>query len=177
MAEDVTDVVSLTPETLPLSREEETFCLGVIEYGGNLGAAVRAAYGKKAYAQPAAKGRDLINRPDIALRIKQLADATQEHALISLGSHFMQLARLRDLAVKTGDMRTGLAAEVKRGELAGFYNGKGAAPANPGEGENGAKFLQINFIGGAPTGAASPEDWMRKFGGKQADPLIIENPK
>lgn len=176
MAEDVTDVVSLTEETLPLSREEDTFCLGVIEYGGNIGAAYRSAFGKKV-SNPAAKGRELINRPDIALRIKQLADATQEHALISLGSHFMQLARLRDLAVKTGDMRTGLAAEVKRGELAGYYNGKGAAPANPGEGENGAKFLQINFIGGAPTGAASPEDWMRKFGSKQADPLIIENPK
>jgi len=170
MAEDVTDVVVLPK----LSAQEDTFCLAVIEYGGNLGAAYRAAFGKKAHSQPAAKGRELINRPDVALRIKQLAEATQEHALISLGSHFMQLARIRDIAIKTGDVRTGLAAEVKRGELGGFYNGKANAPPNPGE--EGAKFLQINFIGGAPTGSQSPEEWARKFN-PQSQPVVIENEK
>lgn len=158
-------------DALPLTAEEDTFCLAVIEYGGNLGAAYRSAFGKKAHSQPAAKGRELINRPDIALRIKALADATQEHAMISLGSHFMQLARLRDIAVKTGDVRTGLAAEVKRGELAGFYKEQG--PKDPTE---GAKFVQINFNGGAQ-GAASPLDWAQKYGNAGAVPVIIENGK
>jgi hypothetical protein len=164
--------MSETTELLPgppikLSSQEDNFCLGVIEYGGNIGAAYRAAFGI-GITNPAARGKSLINRPDIALRIKQLAEAAQDHALISLGSHFMQLARIRDLAVNIGDMRTGLAAEVKRGELARFYQEQ--APKDP---TDGAKFVQINFVGGMQ-GAASPLDWAQKFGaGKQ--PVVIEN--
>lgn len=148
----------------PLSAEEDNFCLGIIEYGGNVGAAYRAAFGKKV-SNPAAKGRELINRPEIALRIKKLAEATEEHALISLGSHFMQLARIRDLSIKQGDMKTGLQAEVKRGELAGYY--KKQEEANETDGKT---FVQINFNG--PTGSASPQEWAEKFG---KTPIVIDN--
>lgn len=158
----------IAEELAALSSEEDTFCLAVIECGGNLGAAYRMAFGKKAHSQPAAKGRELINRPDIAIRIKQLADATQEHAMISLGSHFMQLARIRDVAIKTGDIRTGLAAEVKRGELAGYYKQPEKDPTD------GAKFVQINFNGGMQ-GAASPLEWAQKFGNAGAVPVVIEH--
>lgn len=157
------------PEALPaplkLSAAEDNFCLGVIEYGGNLGAAYRSAFGI-GIANPAARGKALINRPDIALRIQQLANATQEHALISLGSHFMQLARIRDTAIQIGDVRTGLAAEVKRGELAKFY-----ATEEKKDPTDGAKFVQINFHG-VPTGTQSPVDWAAKFG---KAPVVIEN--
>jgi hypothetical protein len=150
---------------IKLSAAEDNFCLAVIEYGGNLGAAYRSAFGI-GIANPAAKGKQMINRPDIALRIKQLAEAAQEHALISLGSHFMQLARIRDIAITIGDVRTGLAAEVKRGELAKFYQEQ--SPKDP---TDGAKFVQINFNGGV-SGAESPQAWAAKFG---KAPIVIEN--
>lgn len=137
--------------------------MAVIEYGGNIGAAYRASFGKKV-ATPVIRAQELINRPEIAIRIKKLAEATQEHALISLGSHLLQLAVLRDKSVKIGDMRTALASEVKRGEVAGFYKDKTAAPAD------GAKFVQINFNGGSSP--ANAEEWAEKFGGKA--PQIID---
>lgn len=145
-----------------LSSEEDSFCLAVIEYGGNLGAAYRSVHGKK-IASPVQRAQELINRPEIALRIKKIAEATEEHALISLGSHLLQLATIRDKSLKSGDMRTGLAAEVKRGEVAGFYKDKTAAPAD------GAKFVQIN-IGGAGT-PGNMAEWGKQFGN---EPVVIE---
>lgn len=159
------------PESTPallqtLTSEEENFALGVIEYGGNIGAAYRAAFGKKV-SNPAARGRELINRPEIALRIKKLADACEEHAFISLGNHFMQLARLRDLGVKTGDIRTALAAEVKRGELAGYY-----APKGEKEPTDGVKFVQINMLSAPANKAMDMQEWSKRFGNA---PTVIEN--
>ncbi len=161
----MTDIAEIPVESLvPLTADEDTFCMCVIEYGGNLGAAYRAAFGKKV-ATPVQRAQELINRPEVALRIKHLAEATQEHALISLGSHLLQLAVLRDKSVKIGDMRTALASEVKRGEVAGFYKDKVATPAD------GAKFVQINF-NGSPSPSNATE-WAQQFGGGNA-PVILD---
>lgn len=156
-----------TYEPVLLTSEEDTFCMAVIEYGGNLGAAYRGAFGKqkKSVGSPIARAQELINRPEIALRIKKLAEATQEHALISLGSHLLQLAVLRDKSTKVGDMRTALAAEVKRGEVAGFYKDKVATPAD------GAKFVQINITNPTP---GNMEEWAARHGGHA--PVVIDMP-
>lgn len=155
----MSDVTEFVPPVL--TSEEDGFCLAVIEYGGNLGAAYRSVFGKK-IKNPVPRAQELINRPEIALRIKKIAEATQEHALISLGSHLLQLATIRDRSMKAGDLRTGLAAEVKRGEVAGFYKDKTAAPAD------GHKFVQINFNGATP---GSMAEWGKQFGN---EPVVIE---
>jgi hypothetical protein len=146
--------------TPPLSVDEDTFALAVIEYGGNLGAAYRSVYGDKHNA--AAQARLMITRPEIAKRIHELTVATEEHALISLGSHLMQLARLRDLAVDKDQMKVALTAEVKRGEVAGFYTGK--APAkNPNQAPAGPS-VTINI-------GTSPKD-VKEWAAKQGTTVI-----
>lgn len=115
-----TDIVPI------LTTDEDTFCLAVIECGGNLPAAYRQVFGDVSNA--GAKARLLIQRPEIAKRVQALTVAVEEHALVSLGSHLIKLAEIRDLAMGTAQLKVALAAETKRGEAAGFYAGKVADP-------------------------------------------------
>lgn len=153
-------------EFTPLTSEEDTFALGVIEYGGNLGAAYRAAFGAE-ISNPVAKARHMISRPEIAKRIMQLTEATQEHALISLGSHLVQLAEIRDLAKDTGQLKVALSAEQARGEVAGFYQGKGAG----GRGSDNTPNASV-IINMAPT-PANMEEWAAQHGKM---PIVIDMP-
>jgi hypothetical protein len=153
----------MSVELAPLSIDDDTFALAVIEYGGNLAAAYRSVYGIDA-TNPGAKGRELVSRPEIAKRINQLVAATQEHALISLGSHLQTLAELRDLAKDRGETKVALNAEVKRGEAAGFYNKTEKAP------DQQRPQVVIN-LGATP---ANIQDWSDKFG--KGAPLIIDVP-
>lgn len=147
-----------------LTVEEDTFALAVIEFGGNLGAAYRAAYGEG--PNPIARARELLTRPEIALRIKALTDAVQEHALISLGSHLVKLAEIRDVSMVAGQFKTALAAEVKRGEAAGFYSDKAPPGGKNGAPQGPSVFVQIN---NAP---ANVNEWAGRQG---KAPLIVEN--
>jgi hypothetical protein len=149
---------------VPLTVDEDTFALGVIEYGGNLGAAFRAVWPDA--PNPVARARELMTRPEVALRIKALTEAVEEHALISLGSHLTQLAEIRDLSLKRGEMKTALTAEVKRGEAVGFYDGKMVAGKNS-EGPSNPSVV-IN-IGNSPSNI---NEWSARKG---TIPVIVEN--
>lgn len=153
----VTEVV----EVKPLTADEDSFALAVIEYGGNLPAAYKSVFGD--VKSPTAKATAMVSRPEIALRIKELNDLTQEHALISLGSHLQQLSKIRDLAIDSGDLRTGLNAEVQRGTVAGYYKDAAKAPTD------GAKFVQINIQNNTP---GNLQEWGKQFGNT---PVVIEN--
>jgi hypothetical protein len=156
-----TELVALTPA-------EDTFALGVIEYNGNIGAAYRAAYGSEAkYA--IAKGKELLCRPEIAKRIAQLQELVNEQALISLGSHLGMLAEIRDQAIVTGELKVALNAEKSRGEVAGFYQGKGAG----GRGNEGGGQPAVHIHMGAAT-PVNVHQWAEQHG---KAPLIIEMPK
>jgi hypothetical protein len=139
-----------------LSPDEDTFALAVIEYGGNLGAAYRAAFGPDA-AMPVARAREMLTRPEIAKRVQQLTILTEEHALVSLGSHVVKLAEIRDLALDNKQFKVALESEKARGQVAGFYADKVAPP--PGS-ANGAPMVQIN-IGSS---AANVHDWAKSHG-------------
>lgn len=156
-----TDIVALPP----LTAEEDTFCLAVIECGGNLAAAYRLAFGSDTRT-PVIKAQELLARPEVAMRLKKLADATQEHAMISLGSHMLQLAEIRDLAKDVGQFKVALAAERSRGEAAGFY--KQQAVQQPNTPLPPAVQVVINNTAG------SNDEWSAKFG-KNA--VIIDNPQ
>lgn len=145
-----------------LTPEDDTFCLAVIEHGGNLLAAHRAAYGTE-HPFPLARAREIIARPEIAKRIQYLSEAVQEHALISLGSHLVQLARIRDLAIDGAQLKVALGAEKARGEAVGIYN-KMTAPKDS---EGKAPSVAI-FIGATP---ANPQEWAQKYGNS---PVVIE---
>ncbi len=114
------------PQFRPLTTEEDTFALAVIEHGGNLRAAYLDTFGEDS-KNPLAKARVLLARPEIAARVQELTIAVADASLISLGSHMMELAEIRDLGKATGQLKTALEAEKMRGVAAGLYNGKGGA--------------------------------------------------
>ena len=155
--------MSQVTTTQTLTQEEDTFALAVIEYGGNLAAAYRAAFGPDA-TLPVVRARELIGRPEIAKRIQQLTEVTQEHALISLGSHLVKLAEIRDLAIDNKQLKVALTAEKTRGEAAGFYAGKTGAAGGP---SAPPAMLQIN-IGSTPVNV---NEWAKKHGGQ---PVVVD---
>lgn len=144
-----------------LSLQEDTFCLAVIEYAGNLGAAYRSAFGDQA-SNAAARARLLISRPEIAKRIQELVELTQEHSLITLGSHLEELANIRDMAKVQGDMKVALMAEVKRGEVVNLYKKE----------EDNANKRPAVFIGVSVKSSGGIEEWSAKQG---VVPIVIEN--
>lgn len=152
-----------------LSAEEDTFCLAIIECGGNLAAAYRQAFQISEESESrgdALRARNLISRPEIAKRIRQLQEAVDEHTMISLGSHLGKLAEIRDLAMAKDQMKVAIQAERSRGEAAGFYSrtpvaGKGSAPA-PGA------TLNV-FLGSSPSNV---NEWANQHG--RSAPVIID---
>lgn len=155
-----------------LTQNEDTFAMAVIEYGGNLAAAYCSAFGKDV-SNPIAKARMLIARPEIAKRIEYLTELTQEHALISLGSHLQELATIRDLGKSSGQLKTALEAERARGVVAGFYK---ESKKDPDE-QDRRVFIQLNGGGTVHVGhqgtPESPQEWAKRQG---TEAVIIDNP-
>jgi len=110
----------------PCTQDEETFALAVIESGGNIAAAYRMAFGQEE-RMALARGKELLARPQVALKIRDITDAISDSALISVGAHLHELAEIRDLAKGTGQLKTALAAERARGEAVGIYQKHDAA--------------------------------------------------
>lgn len=113
-----------------LTVEEDTFALAVIECGGNLRKAYLMAFpGAK---QPLARGTALYADPAIFGRIQELQAVVNDNALVTLGSHLVELADIRDLAKEQGSLKVALDAEKARGEVAGHYAGKAATASQKG---------------------------------------------
>lgn len=138
-------VVDVAPVLPQLTAQEDTFALAVIEYGGNLRRAYEEAFGI-GDSTPVAKARALMARPEIALRIRDITESVQEGALVSLGSHLVELADIRDLAKAQGQLKVALNAEEARGRVAGFYIGKEGPAAKGGSGAgNGNPMVMISI--------------------------------
>jgi len=114
------DYVSLTQLLTP---QEDSFALGVIEYGGNLRAAYVSAFGDQV-PNPTARAKQLMSRPEIAARVQELNGTVKQASLISLESHLIELAGIRDMAKMIGSVKVALNAEELRGKAAGIYVGK-----------------------------------------------------
>jgi hypothetical protein len=104
----------------PLTQDEETFALAVVESSGNIAAAYRMTYGQEVQF-PLSRGKQLLCKPAIALKIREITEVIQDASLISVGAHLHELAEIRDLAKATGQLKTALAAERNRGEAVGIY--------------------------------------------------------
>jgi len=125
----------------PLSVDEDTFALAVIECNGNVRLAYRMAFGENALS-PMANGQKLLSKPAVLARINELSSTIKESALISLGGHLVELAEIRDLAKSQGQLKVALVAERTRGEVAGLYNDFQAG----GKSKDGPTNIQINFV-------------------------------
>ena len=104
----------------PLTQDEETFALAVVECGGNISAAYKMVFGPEA-PFPLARGKELLCLPAIALKIRAITEAVEEASLVSVGAHLDQLAKIRDLAVARGEIKTAYLSERARGEAVGIY--------------------------------------------------------
>jgi phage terminase small subunit len=86
----------------------------------------------------------------VRLRINAMQDEAKERALLTLEDHMAKLQELRDLAAASETFAPAITAEVKRGELMGYYVARS---------EN----VNTNFvISGSPDdddATADPEDW------------------
>lgn len=155
-------------DLVPISNDEDTFCLAVIECGGNFAAAYRQAFNVTdadgTQRTHAMRARELMARPEIAKRVLELQRSVDEHSLISLGSHLGKLAEIRDLAIESGQLKTALGAEQARGQVAGYYQ-TAASKAPPSTGA----VVNIN-LGSSP---ATVQDWASQHG---KAPIIIDVP-
>ncbi len=57
----------------------------------------------------------------VKLRVKAMQDEAKERALLTLEDHMAKLQELRDKASETATWSAAISAEVKRGELMGYY--------------------------------------------------------
>lgn len=131
-----------SPVIYPLcTPDEDMFALAVIECSGNIAAAYRMVFGAESY-MPLARGKEMLVRPQVALKIRDITDKIQDAALISVGAHLHELAEIRDLAKATGQLKTALAAERNRGEAVGIYQKHEAK--NSGKG-GGTTQIMINL--------------------------------
>lgn len=120
----------------PLTPQEDKFVLGMIEYNGNVTSAYRAAFGENLF--PAARAKQLLAKPNINSRIKEIHNALDIHAMFSLSGHLGELADIRDLAKECGQLKTALGAERARGEAMGVYARE--------EKSNAPVAIQINMV-------------------------------
>jgi hypothetical protein len=125
----------------PLTLEEDTFALAMVECAGNVAAAYKMAFGLDA-VMPLARGKELLTKPAIALKIRDLTDKIEDASLISVGAHLNQLANIRDIAIATGQIKVAYSAERSRGEAVGIYQKHDAKNQNKG---TGAVNIQINM--------------------------------
>lgn len=117
----IPEVPVVTAELPRLTPEEDMFALAVIEYGGNVGLAYKAAFGKEA-DMPTARGRELLLNPLVQVRVQKMMNKLDDASLITLDAHLTELAEIRDIAKATGQIKVALQAERSRGEAGGLYN-------------------------------------------------------
>lgn len=136
----VVEAVEVADELLPLSVDEDSFALAVIECSGNIASAYRMVFGDDAKS-PTARGRVLLAKPQVAARIQELSETIKDAALISLGTHLQELSTIRDMAKMQGQLKIALQAERTRGEVVGLYN-----RFEHGDRSNGPVNVQINLV-------------------------------
>lgn len=122
---------------VPLSTDEDSFCLAMIECSGNVALAYKMAFGDDVrYA--GSKGKELLQRTNIQSRIRELSTVVEDTTLFSLSTHLMELATIRDMAKLQGQLKVALQAERTRGEATGLYQQK---PQNTGQ-----TLVQVNMV-------------------------------
>ena len=143
-----TEVIDILPEKNipeeialpPLSVDEDSFALAVIECGGNLAAAYRSVFGNDV-GNPGARGQTLMMLPQVAHRITELSHMVRESAMVSMGMHLQELAVIRDMAKVQGQLKVALQAERTRGEVTGLYD-----KFEHGAKDKGPTSIQINLV-------------------------------
>ena len=106
---------------MPRNRRQSNPKHELFAQGLASGAGVGVAYVAAGYRDSPAAASRLSKNVKVRGRVAQIQAKAEAKALLTLESHMHELERLRDLATRNGQMSAAIAAEVKRGELMGFY--------------------------------------------------------
>ena len=77
--------------------------------------------GYKAGVNASKTGSKLANKEEIRLEVSRILAEQDTRTLVDRESHLMELAKLRDKAVKTGQIGSAVTAEHYRGKVANLY--------------------------------------------------------
>ena len=105
-----------------LTPKQEAFCIAIV--AGKTAAEAYAIAGYQPKASPTTRQQAssrLLNSKEIARRIAELRMPAAKKAGLTLESHLEDLQRLRNMAVKDGQMSAAIAAEIARGKAAGVW--------------------------------------------------------
>lgn len=116
-------------DVIELTSAEEDFALALVEYGGNPGAAYKSLHPHDSC--PGARGREILARQHVAMRVQQLNICVHQASLITVESHLIELAEIRDMAKAMGAVKVALDAEKSRGSVIGLYHEAKAANDAP----------------------------------------------
>jgi hypothetical protein len=86
------------------------------------GQSASAAYVAAGYAANDGNAARLNGNDRVRERVAELQQAGEAKALLTLEQHMNELKVLRDLAKANNQISSAVSAEVKRGELMGYYN-------------------------------------------------------
>lgn len=111
------ELIDFDREEKPLTYQEESFCVNYVRYGD-----ARRAYSDAFNETPIRSQLDQLSKDQrIINRITHIRLVLREATEFTVTEHLMNMAMLRDQAVKKGDMKAAIQAEKHRGEVAGFY--------------------------------------------------------
>lgn len=103
-----------------LTNKQLRFVEELLKDGNATQAAIRAGFSKNGAAQSASR---LLRNVHVKLRLEQLRAPITEQAGFALQDHVNELARLRALAEKEGQLGAAINAEVARGRALGHQSG------------------------------------------------------
>lgn len=98
------------------NHKHELFAQGLAS-----GLSAAAAYQAAGYKANRGNATRMKADESIMKRVAELQKMAQTRALLTLGEHMGELQTLRELAKQNGQISAATTAEVKRGELMGYY--------------------------------------------------------
>lgn|SRR3990167_899680 len=101
--------------TLPNARHER-FAHGLAK-----GLSADEAYQKAGYGRNRGNASRMKANENVAKRVAELQEKAEAKVLMTLEEHMNELKALRDIGKENGQTSAAISAEVKRGELMGYY--------------------------------------------------------
>ena len=114
---------TIDPSELPeLTAKQLGFVRGILE-GKTASDAYRAAYDTQNMADDTiwAEASRLRHDRKVSAWITGARQANMDRATLTLDGHMSELARLRDIAIATGNVGAAVLAETNRGKASGLY--------------------------------------------------------
>jgi phage terminase small subunit len=118
----ITDSTIDAGELPDLTPQQQEFVRAILE-GKTASDAYRAAYDTSNWANKSiwVEASRLANHPGVVLWLAAARKACLGSAVVTLDDHQRQLARLREIALASGNLGAAVAAEQTRGKVAGHH--------------------------------------------------------